>query len=306
MHMQDVCATLREKRGAAMALDQGEEAQIRELIVSELDRSLAQRIPRLMRFEQFLKPVVAGITLAIGLPLSYFGLEALVEKHATQTFKTIQETDENGPLHKLKAFSSGLKATFEGQVDSATFKMLRFGCNAEGLNPAAKFPGCAAASTTASQQAQAALDEEEQTIAFAARPKLQNITLALVLRPVDTPDALSHVALDIDWIPLDIRKGGTRQKKTIQLDISQVAKRGFFLDKDGGLLALYGVASGLEDQTLNLTIDLTSALKDIDADLHQIRVRAVPNPKDEAKAFNGTERFFLRALVSVNHRVTAQ
>ena len=292
-----------------MALDDGERLQVSEIVGKEIEASLTRKIPRLMKLEEFTRPIVAAGLLVIGLPLSYVGLQYLVEKHASATFKDIHQQsqkDPDGPLGKLKSFSTGLKETFEGQVDSATFKMLRFGCTQDFYQPANNFPVCGVPATGATQQAKAAVDEDEQTVAFAARPKHQSIKLVLALRPVDPQTVLNRVALVIEWVPLDIRSADNKTVKRIKIDKSKVSKIDYLVEvKGNAALGLYGLSEGMDNQALNIEIDLTDALKDINSPLHQIRIKAVSHP-DATETLNGTERFFLRAQVSVNHRVTAQ
>ena len=292
-----------------MAPDDGERLQVLEIVGKETEASLARKIPRLMKLEEFMKPIAAAIVVLIGLPLSYFGLQFLVEKHADATFTKIQQQsqkDPDGPLGKLKSFSSGLKETFEGQVDSATFKLLRFGCTQDIYQPANSFPVCSVPASGATQQAKAAVDEDEQTIAFAARPKHQTIKLVLALRPVDPQTVLNRVALLVEWVPLDVRSTENKTVKRIKLDKSKVSKTDYLVEVKGvGALGLYGLSDGMDNQALNIEIDLTDALKEINSPLHQIRIKAVSHP-DTTEALNGTERFFLRAQVSVNHRVITQ
>lgn len=288
-----------------MALDDAERLQVKEIFSAEIEGSLGRKIPRLMRLEEILKPIVAGVALAVAMPLTYFGLNALVEKQAKTTFAELHDKDPAGPMAKLRGFSSRLKETFEGQVDSATFKLLRFGCNAQGVTPASNFPNCVGPSSGATVQAKFALDEEEQTIAFAARPKHQNIKLALALRPVDPQNVLKRVALQIEWIPLDVRSDESPTAKKIALIAEKVNKDDYLVtDPKGSVIVLYGLNDGMEREAMNLEIDLSDAMKDIKSTLHQIRVKAVPLPPALAP-LDGTERFFLRALVSVNHRVVA-
>ena len=289
-----------------MALDDGEKLQVSAIVSEEIETSLRKKIPRLIRIEEFTRPIFAAVVLIVGLPLSYFGLQFLVEKHAAATIKDINHKDPEGPLGKLKSFSSGLKETFEGQVDSATFKMLRFGCTDEGLSHSNSFPICNTAGSGAAQQARAAVDEDEQTVAFAARPKHQSIKLALALRPVDPQNILNRVALKIEWVPLDVRTGEISTVKNIEIDPAKVSKGDFLVGtKENALLALYGLSDGMDNQALHIEIDLTDALKAVASPLHQIRIKAVSHP-EATKRMNGTERFFLRAQVSVNHRVIAQ
>ncbi|HYF43005.1 MAG TPA: hypothetical protein VEA35_11255 [Ramlibacter sp.] len=289
-----------------MALDEGEKLQVAELVAKEVEQALGKKIPRLMRFEELTRPVVAGIALAVALPLSYLGLNALVEKQAATTFNHLHDKQEDGPKVLLKKFSARLKETFEGQVDSATFKLLRFGCNSEtAASPAPKFPVCAAAMSGATLQAKFALDEEEQTIAFAARPQHQSVKLALALRPVDPQNVLKRVALQIEWLPLDVRDAERKTAKKIVLDASKLSKADYLVKGDQGpVLGLYGVSDGMDQEAINMEIDLTEALKPINSTLHQLKIRAVSHPEGQEQV-DGTERFFLRALVSVNHKVVA-
>ena len=288
-----------------MALDDGESLQVKEIVSQEIERSLQKRIPRLIRIEEFAKPLVAGIALAIAFPAVLYGVKHYAENQARATFAELYHSDSVGPMSKLKHFSKGLKETFEGQVDSATFKMLRFGCNIGPVNAAANFPPCGGASSAATLQAKDALDEEEQTIAFAARPQ-QNVKLALVLRPVDARMVLDRVALQIDWMPLDIR-GSNRERaaKPIPLGSVKITKKDYLLKgPKGHLLRLYGMSNdGVTGEPLNLEVDLTDALKEITTSLHQVRIRAVQDPESKERS-NGTERFFIRAFVSVNHMVS--
>jgi hypothetical protein len=249
------------------------------------------------------------VAVVIAAPLSIVGLKHLMDESIKAEFDRGSRSPDS-PLVKLRSgfdsFSSTLKATLDGQVDSATFKMLRFGCNEYDHRLAPNFPGCVKQSHGAAvAQAQSAVDEDEQTIAFAGRTAQQKVTLSIALRPVDPPDVLHRVALEIEWTPLDVAKVGasSKSRRKLKLAKANVAElgRGFFLE-EATAFALYGVAESMSEQALNATIDITDALKDIPGNLHQLRIRAVKNPNSD-EPINGTERFFLRAVISVNHKV---
>ncbi|MCG2592984.1 hypothetical protein LZ009_09345 [Ramlibacter sp. XY19] len=287
-----------------MALDEGEQAQVQQLIDERLKDVVDKRVPRLVKLEQFMHPFILIGTLLVAVPGCMYGLYAFAQHYAEEKMKTMA-SDEKGPLANLNQFSSQLRETLSKEVDSATFKLLRYGCTVEDSEAAPNFDTCAALNSPAALQAQFAGTEDSQTISFAASPR-QNVKLTLMLRPVDVQTKLKRVGLRLFWLPLDVKNPRNAAGRPIELNdevVSRSEDRDFRVaDSKGPILQLYGLKRGIEDQTLEVELNLTPALDAFNSNLHQIKVLTVPRPGSEQQ-LDGTERFFLRAVVSVNHRI---
>jgi hypothetical protein len=286
--------------------------------VKEVDGVLEQRLPNLVRLEKYLSIFVLVATLLgalAALGLAVWAGRILWQREQEDYIKTTVRTleqDASGPLGLLSKsvsnMSKTLSSTFETQVDSATFKVLKFGCAA---GPAAEATGIRRCSTTKSL-AGALQAQEDQTILLVANPKQQIVRLDLSLYPIRDVGPLEPLLLQIYAEPPPMRADGRTTRTMLSLKPSQVGPNESEFVQDGRL-RLIGPSLG----SLRATIDLTPALVNLQITgpilLRFVvtkesteRLTEVPASSAALKAYDttsGTEVFFVRTIISAYHKL---
>lgn len=285
-----------------------EEAFLRSLadqaVLKETGRQLvAAGLPVMSRVEKWVGNLwsIAGVVVAV--PLAYAGLQALADQRIQKGLETQVSQkleDEKGPLKsrlvQFAAFKGSLSNQFANNVDSATTKLLRFGCGS-GL-AGDGFVACGAGTAGVELgSARAVLETHDQTLHFKADPAKQRVLLRLGLMRIEDIDKLKTVALRLESPPL--LSAGSSSKR-FELKPSDLPDTHEFVTPSGQL-RLYGAVANRGDQEpLEVDIDLTRHLR-TKADLHALRFRAEPLEGPDAAKFRGSERFFLQATVVVTH-----
>jgi len=294
----------------SIATDEAER-QIKEspIAKSRIEAVVVEKLPRVHKLEKLLSSWYGIVGIVVAVPLASAGaaaaLQALLDKGVQQLVKTEIES-ENGPVKKhlsvFSKFRGNLSAQFEKSVDSATSKLLRFGCNPPGGVAADGFPSCVQARTadTASVQARNVQEVNDQTIIFKANDN-QRVLLRLRLSPVDEASVLARVGLRLQMPPLLAVGGGTQHN--IKVEAKDLPDTHDFVMPESGLLRLYGPVFDKSDrEPLHVDMDLTRHLRR-DADVHAIRFRSEPLPGGGRPASAGSERFYFHAIVIVTHNL---
>jgi len=267
---------------------------------------VGQKLPRLSWVEKVLSSWYGLLAVIISFPLAAAGgytalqrvLDAGVGSHVRQELNR-----DEGPLkttlNRFSLFSGKLADQFANSVDSATTKLLRFGCNSPRSPAIDRFPPCVPQQSSASLQAANVLEVNDQTIIFKANQN-QRVLLRLQLSRIDAPELLQHVGLRIHMPSLlSTTEGPDSAVKIESKDLPDTHK---FVDEKSGLLKLYGSVSDAGDQEpLRVDIEITRFLRK-KSDLHALRFRAEPTSEGALRA-SGSERFFIHALVVVTHNL---
>lgn len=268
----------------------------------QVAQELRKQLPHLVHVERYLTASIMVWTLlgAAGLlTLGGWGAKIIWEEMENQRVAAAVERNlasDHGPMTRLTNMTTHLHETFRNQVDSASFKVLRFGCTAAGAGAAADFPPCRNEADPA-QQFKAL---EEQTIPFVANLRQQNVRLELSIYPIDV-DALEPLLLEIYLEPTSVRPTAAKPARTlIALQPAHVSSNSDFL-QHGRL----NVANG--SQILEATIDLTSFMQERmgekTGNTHQLRLRPVIEQDNQFKPASGTERFYVRTIIFTHHRI---
>jgi hypothetical protein len=281
---------------------------------------LEKRIPHVVQVERFLSTTVLVVTA-----LSAFGLLALAawagrvvwqkdqEEYIKATIRKVEE-DPTGPVGSLSTsfnnMSKTLGSTFESQVDSATFKVLRFGCTPPNAQGVAGFPACASTAAAAGMFQSA----DDQTILFVANPATQVVRLDISVYAIGDNERLIPLLLQVYAEPPAVRATSNSARKTVCLRPEQLGSGSGELLQDGRLRLV--ISSGVIQQA---SIDLTPSLKELKlSGPIQLRFAAVkedPTSRSESacsgdgsKVYGpatGTELFFVRTITSAYHRIPA-
>lgn len=183
------------------------ERQIKESghVRTRIDGAIAEKLPRLQRLEKILGSWYGLLGVIVAVPFASAGaavaVQAILDKGLEQHVKSELES-ENGPVKKqlnvFSKFRGNLSAQFEKSVDSATTRLLRFGCNLPSGTTTDGFPPCELARPldSASLHARDVQEVNDQTIVFKANEN-QRVLLRLRLSPIDGADALARVGLRI-------------------------------------------------------------------------------------------------------------
>lgn len=273
-----------------------------------IDAVVDEKLPWLTRLEKMLGTwyKLAGVVIAI--PLASAGAAAGLQSLLSRGMESYLATElgkEDGPvkgaLKKFNAFSGKLSEQFSHSVDSATSKLLRFGCNLTAAPAAVEgFPPCDPhhASNSPSIQARNVQEINDQTIVFKADDN-QRVLLKLRLSPIDGPEVLRTVGLRLQTPPL-LATGGS-ETHNLRLEKQDLPDTHDFVDAQSGLLKLYGSVADRSDlEPLHVDIDITRHLRK-KTDLHALRFRAETVSADPTTRNKGSERFYLHAIVVVTH-----
>jgi hypothetical protein len=254
---------------------------------------------------------IVGVILAI--PLASAGAASAVQKLLDRGLESQVQSalsKEDGPvkstLKKFNVFSGKLSEQFAQNVDSATSKLLRFGCNPVGTAMLDGFPSCVPPKTRdgASGQARDVLEVHDQTLIFKASKGSQRVFLRLRLSPIDSVEALVGVGLRLQS-PNILSTDSSGTQHTMVLAKTDLPDTHDFIDPSG-LLKLYGGVADLDDQQpLRLDLEITRLLRD-KADLHALRFRAEPLPGATPGTHPGAERFYVHAVVIVTHHLPTE
>lgn len=278
-----------------------------DAVRAQLGQALDARIPRLMKVEKLISTWWGLLAVIISVPLAAAGFLTLASSKLDATLASHLSKElakESSPVlstkKELRAYSGRLSEQFAANVDSATSKLLRFGCNPAGSPVLSEFPDCVSGGQDAAySQARDVLEWHDQTLIFKASRSSQRVLLRLRLSPVDSVEELSCVGLRLESPPLmSTARGG--KTHTLKLEKRHLPDTHDFLD-DSGLLRLYGSISDEDDQqAIRLDIEISDLLRK-DADLHALRFRAEPLPCAAPSRFPGAERFYVHAVVVVTH-----
>ena len=268
---------------------------------------VAAGLPWLSRCEKLISNLWSVIGIVVAMPLAYFGLEALADQRIQKgldTQVTQKLDDEQGPLksrlRQFSAFKGNLTDQFANNVDSATSKLLRFGCNAPGGAGEAGdgFVSCSpGVQGTGATSARAVQEMQDQMLLFKADPAKQRVLLRLSLLRVDDLESLLPVVLRLESPPL--LSAGTASKR-IELKTTDLPDTHEFVTASGQL-RLYGpVANRGDQEPLAVDVDLTRHLR-TKSDLHALRFRTEALAGPDGARVRGNERFYLQAIVVVTH-----
>jgi hypothetical protein len=277
---------------------------------------MAARMPNLWAIEKYLSTgvIVATLLLSIGIVgLGTWAAKILWRSSEEAFIKASISREENDPAGFVSRISTNvtnmsktLNTTFESQVDSATFKILTFGCATTRSADTTGFPPCDATSAKAVQFQ--ALDD--QTILLVANPDRQIIHLDLSVYPVDTVSKLEPLYLQViaEPPPLRATKDG-RGRKPLLISPAQLRDKGGDIIQDG-YIRLVSDAAGVTEAS----IDLTPSLKDLHfsgpielrfAVIHE-RIPAAGEVLARDQKYepaSGKELFFVRTLTSAFHSI---
>jgi hypothetical protein len=280
-------------------------------LVQKVDSAIDAKLPKVSKLEKLLGSWWGIVGLVLAVPFASAGvtvaLRALLDK-GVETYVQSELDKEDGPVKStLKSFSQfrgRLSEQFSQSVDSATSKLLRFGCNLPSAISAVEgFPSCAPrrVNDNPSIQARNVQEINDQTIVFKANEN-QRVLLRLRLSPVDTPEELRRVGLRLQTPPL-LALGGSESDKLV-IEKRDLPDTHDFVHEKSGLLQLYGAVSDRSaHEPLHVDIELTRHLRK-KTDLHALRFRAETIPGEEPAAANrGIERFYLHAIVIVTHNL---
>lgn len=278
---------------------------------------LEARLPHLVRAERYLSGTVLIFSLlsTLGvLVIAMWAARIIWQKDQEEYIKaTVQklEEDSTGPVGLLSTnftnMSKTLNATFETQVDSATFKALRFGCTPPSVPATTGFPVCS--NTNARAGLFQALDD--QTILLVANPAKQIVRLDISLYPVDKIDKLEPLFLQIYAEPPPMHATPNSARALLVLKPEQLGANGGELLQDGRLRLVS--PSGPIQAAINLTPSLQERAL---AGPMQLRFAAVREQQATAAAASsgasktyepatGTELFFVRTITSAYHSIPA-
>ena len=308
----------------SLALDETKRAlqEARGSMQAETDRQVEAKIqstlPRLYRLEQWGRHWSGVLAIIVAIPLASAGAMALLQKGlsdnvGTEVKKIVDAPD--GPVMKrfkgLREYQGGLAETLGNQVDSATYKSMRFGCNETGnvrQRPVSGIPACPGATRAAvsdeEAQAQSIQELREQSLVFKADRAHQRILLRLTLDGVDSREVLSQVGLEIRRPPL--LSVGAGADFGIALKEANLPEGYKFLARlnHGGtqasLLKLYGATSVSDQEPLRVNIDITEFFPMTGESIHTLRFLSQPLP---GKAGVSSARFYIHAVVIVTHKL---
>lgn len=274
------------------------------------------RLPHLWAIEKYLSAGVIVFTLLVSvgvLGLATWAAQVLWRSHEETFIKESLAKEERDPSGFVSRISSNvqnmsktLNTTFESQVDSATFKILTFGCATTRSADTTGFPDCDATGAKAVQIQ--VLDDK--TILLVANPGRQRIQLDLSVCPVDVVSKLEPLYLQIIAEPPPLRATqNSRGRKPLSLLPKQLRDKGGEIIQDG-FIRLVSDSSTLTEAS----IDLTPSLKDLNFS-GPIELRfevwkertptpgAGPSPEGKYEPASGKELFFLRTLTSTYHSI---
>jgi len=279
---------------------------------------IEKRLPHLARTEKFLTTtiVVATLLSTVGL-LSIGGWAAKIawqreqEGYIKATVEKLEQ-DSSGPVGMLSTnltnMARTLNATFETQVDSATFKALRFGCTPPNAPATPGFPVCR--STVAGAGLFQALDD--QSILLIANPSKQIVHLDLSVYPIDKIEKLEPLLLQIYAEPPPLRATpGSVRAAPLYLKAEQLGPNGGDVLQDGRLRVV--PSSGVIQASINLTPSLqerglSGAMQLRFVVVKEQEAAAAASAGDASKAYgatSGTELFFVRTITSAYHSIPA-
>jgi hypothetical protein len=272
--------------------------------VAEVNAVIKQAIPNVVKVERYLSvPVLAFSLLAsVGiLGLAGWGAKIVWEKHLKGVVKSVVDELDNDlkrptsvAIQDLASMSKTFDSTFETHVDSAVYKVLRFGCNRE-LKLTNDFPACNAIS----RRDVLFQAREDLSIPFVANLKQQKVQLELSVYPVDPADSLAQVQLELYLDPAFVRTQQKPGRVRIELRPDEVKSEGNFV-QDGKLDVNNGA------QLLAASVDLSKVLErtklGASGHAHTLRFQA----SSEDPAFDGAPRFYVRTIVFAHHRFVRQ
>ena len=203
---------------------EGQQLEIAQLAQAAFKRSLedqavlkdaggklvAAALPMLSRCEKWVGNLWSVIGIVVAMPLAYFGLQAMADQRIQKGLETQVSQkleDEKGPLKsrllKFDVFKGTLTNQFADNVDSATSKLLRFGCSTAGASGFGDgFAPCVSGTNPGSSRARDVQEVHEQTLLFKANPSKQQVLLRLSLTRIDELEMLQRVALRLESLPL--------------------------------------------------------------------------------------------------------
>jgi hypothetical protein len=279
-------------------------------LTARIDDSIAKRLPKLQKVERLLASWYGLLAIVLAVPFASAGIVsaflAMVDKPLkTQVLSEISK--EDGPikstLRKFDLFSGNLAKQFARSVDSATTKLLRFGCNVpQSKSIVDGFPACSPPKRDdkASLQARNVQEVNDQTLIFKADTNTQRVLLQIRLYPVDGREQLDRIGLRLQMPPLFSTGNATESLKLSKADLPDTHD---FVHTGSGLLRLYGSVSDRSDsEPLHVDLELTKHLRK-GGDIHALRFLAESLPGIASSNSPGSERFFLHAIVIVTHNL---
>jgi len=283
-------------------------AQQADLLKAQVQAAVEAKLPRLLRLERLFANWWAIVGAFVAIPFATAGLATWMGKQIDRPVAERVQAEfkrDDGPVRQeLKTFANftnRLAEQLEQNVDSASAKLLRFGCNAPSAGVVDGFPACVVAAG-GNSTARDAIDLHEQSIVFKANKESQRVFVRLRLSPVDSRDALRRVGLRLTS-PNLLSREATGGQHVIALKRENLPPKERDFLHPGGALKLYaGVADGDDAEPLRSEIEITPLLRD-GTDLHTLRLRAERLPDAPAAAAAGAERFYLHAVVVVTHRL---
>jgi len=278
---------------------------------NEVDEVLQAKLPHIVKLERYLNWAVAVWTILGGIGLlgvAGWGASIVFKKLQDESVDTAVKTrlaEPTGPVAKIAArmsnMSKTLNSTFETQVDSASFKVLKFGCTLPKAPPMPGVRPCAGPSLPE------ALLIEERSVSFVASPGKQTVQLDIQLIPGSTAD-LEPLLLEIraQSAPTAPESSGSGTGHLLMLKPAQLMVGKQYLQD--GRLRLHSVTS-----IWSVSIDLTPSLQPLELDratqLRFIVVREVPaqgagssGPPKYAQT-RDLDVFLLRTVTSAYHRI---
>ncbi len=278
------------------------------LMDQRVARAVEKQLPHLIKIERYITvPIVVwGLVSSLGLlGVGAWGAKIVWDKmrdqevqDAARSAKTILESPDGSVTRlssNLSNIATTLDKTFGSQVDSASFKLLRFGCTRPGIAPDEDFPSC---QTLAGKAAEfRALNNV--TLFFVASPKHQTVRLELSVYSIDGAPQLENLVLQIYLQPPSIHQALVSARQPLLLSPDDVTSTSGFV-QDGRLLISNG------EKTLDATVDLTRFIDADAGNTHELRfvvLRADGKGYTEAP---GTARFYIRSVIFAYHRLDAK
>jgi hypothetical protein len=261
-----------------------------------------KRFPNIARLDRFLSIPIAVVALLAGLGLLSLGAwaakivwEDTQNRQIAEALKKLGK-EPDSPLGALSVKYERMSKTFESQVDSAAFKILRFGCTKPNTPKRQGFPECSADRAAEIQLA------DDQQILFVANPAQQIVRLDLSLLNIDAIDRLEGLSLRIYAEPPPILASKSIARGEILLKPAHVSSTNGTAILEQGRLRL-APPSGL----LQASIDLTPSLKE-KAWTGPIQLRfsaGIQKDNGRVDPATGTELFLIRSITSAYHSLPA-
>jgi hypothetical protein len=273
---------------------------------AKLSAALEKQIPQLLKAERFLTAPIAALIILGGLgafSLGGWALKIVLEKQESDYVRKMVDEYQAQPKSALNLLSANvnkisttLNATFESQVDSASFKALRFGCTLPGVREVG-FPTCNG-SLAPGGLVQAL---EDQTILLVANPKRQIVHLDVSVYPVDNVKNLEPILLHMFVEAPPVRATAENARRPISLEPDQLGAHGQEFLQDGRLRLFSGSSGGL-----GASIDLTPSLAKLGM-VGPIQLRFAAERRADDGSYGpaaGRELFFLRTITYAYHKIS--